>query len=593
MTTSTPNIATQGGAWLLGETPAAQVFTPERCTDEHRMMAQTAREFVTQEVLPELERMEQKEWDRARHLMRRCGDLGLLGIDAPEVHGGLELDTVAAVVVAEGLAAAASFGATYGAQCNLAIIPLLFFGTEAQQCRYLPGLVSGDVVGAYALSETSSGSDALSARARAARRPDGGFLLNGEKMWITNGGFADLFIVFAKVDGEHFTAFIVEWAFPGVSTGQEEHKLGLQGSSTTPVILQDAQVPEANLLGEIGQGHKVAFNVLNYGRFKLCASTSGGCKAALAESTRYAAQRKQFGKSIGEFGAIKHKLGEMTARTYAIESMLYRVAGAIDELVGAGGPSRAGAKLAAFEELAIESSMLKVAGSEALDYVLDENIQVHGGNGFVKDYPAERHYRDARVNRIFEGTNEINRLLIPGMLVRRAAAGRLALIPAAKGLQAELLAPMPVPSGADAPLDGARRCSEALKKVALMVVGTAMQRYGDALRDEQEVLSFAADIVMDAFAAESATLRAQAAADASSPTAGLHLDAARIVTDTATARCEAAAREALGAMAAGDTLRTQLSALRRLLRSPPGNNVAARRRLADVALSRAGYIFEG
>ena len=537
--------------------------------------------------------MEQKDWGRARHLLRRCGALGLLGIDVPEAYGGVELDTVAAVVVAESLAVAASFGATYGAQCNLAIIPLLFFGTEEQQRRYLPGLVSGETVGAYALSEANSGSDALSAKTLAVPQSDGSFVLNGEKMWITNGGFADLFIVFAQVDGEKFSAFLVERAFPGVSTGKEENKLGLLGSSTTPVVLQDAQVPAANLLGEIGQGHKVAFNVLNYGRFKLCASTAGGCKTALGESARYATQRKQFGKPIGEFGAIKHKLGEMTARTYAIESMLYRVAGEIDGLAEAGRSQRERATLGAFEEFAIEASILKVAGSETLDYVLDENLQIHGGNGFVKDYPAERHFRDARVNRIFEGTNEINRLLIPGMLARRALDGRLPLIPAATQLQEEITAPMPVGGLSADPLDGPKRTSGALKKVVLMVLGTAMQRFGKTLRDEQEVLSFTADIVIEAFAAESATLRAQAAADAGAAAAPLHACAARLIADTAAARCEAAAREALAAMADGDTLRIQLSALRRLLRAQPGNGVAARRELAETALARAGYTFQG
>ncbi|HJO38323.1 MAG: acyl-CoA dehydrogenase family protein [Vicinamibacterales bacterium] len=591
MTTSVAETEKQGGGWLLTETPAERVFTPERCSDEHRLMAQTTREFVANEVLPALERMEQKDWACVRQILHRCGELGLLGVDAPETYGGVELDTVAAVVVAESLAASASFGATFGAQCNLAIVPLLFFGSEAQCARYLPGLVSGETVGAYALSESSSGSDALSAKTRATRQPDGSFVLNGEKMWITNGGFADLFVVFAKVDGEQFSAFIVERTAPGVSTGQEEHKLGLRGSSTTPVILQDAQVPADNLLGEIGQGHKVAFNVLNYGRFKLCASTSGAAKTALAESARYAAERKQFGQAIASFGAIKHKLGEMSARTYAVESMLYRVAGAIETRIGEQpGPSGA-AKLAAFEEFAIEASILKVAGSEMLDYLLDENIQVHGGNGFVEDYPAERHYRDARVNRIFEGTNEINRLLIPGMLARRALAGRLALIPAAKQLQEEILQPTPVDAASDDPLAGARRVSTALKKVVLLVLGVAMQTYGDALRDQQEVLSFTADIVMDAFSAESVTLRASAAADTSK--ASLHVDAAQVAVQAAAARSKAAAREALAAMSSGDVLRTQLGALRRLLRGLPANTVAARRRLAEAAVSRAGYMFEG
>ncbi|HAK54075.1 MAG: acyl-CoA dehydrogenase family protein [Vicinamibacterales bacterium] len=591
MTTTMAHTEKQGGGWLLGETPTGRVFTPERCSDEHRLMAQTTREFVANEVLPALERMEQKDWACVRQLLHRCGELGLLGVDAPETYGGVELDTVAAVIVAESLAASASFGATFGAQCNLAIIPLLFFGSDPQCARYLPGLVSGETVGAYALSESSSGSDALSAKTRATRQADGSFVLNGEKMWITNGGFADLFIVFAKVDGEQFSAFIVERTAPGVSTGQEEHKLGLRGSSTTPVILQDAQVPADNLLGEIGLGHKVAFNVLNYGRFKLCASTSGGAKTALAESARYAAERKQFGQAIAEFGAIKHKLGEMSARAYAVESMLYRVAGAIEARIGEQAGPSGEAKLAAFEEFAIEASILKVAGSEMLDYLLDENIQVHGGNGFVEDYPAERHYRDARVNRIFEGTNEINRLLIPGMLARRALAGRLALIPAAKQLQEEILQPAPVDAPSDDPLAGAKRVSASLKKVVLLVLGVAMQTFGDSLRDQQEVLSFTADIVMDAFSAESVTLRASAAADTSR--ASLHADAAQVAVQAAATRSEAAAREALAAMSSGDALRTQLGALRRLLRGTPANTVAARRRLAEAAVSRAGYMFEG
>ena len=582
-----------GGGWLIADTSASRVFTPERCNDEHRLIAQATREFVAQEVLPGLERMDQKDWKHVRYLLRQCGKLGLLGIDASEAYGGVELDTPAAVVVAEGLAASASFGATYGAQCNLAIIPLLFFGTDAQRSRYLPRLVSGETVGAYALSESGSGSDALNAKTHAARLPDGSFVLNGEKLWITNGGFADLFIVFAKVNNEQFSAFIVERTASGVSIGGEEHKLGLQGSSTTPLLLDNAKVPANNLLGQIGQGHKVAFNVLNYARFKLCASTSGTAKTALGESARYAAERKQFGKAIANFGAIKHKLGEMSARIYAVESMLYRVAGTIDTFIGQRTKNASSTKLAAFEEFAIEASILKVAGSEMLDYVLDENIQVHGGNGFVKDYPAERHYRDARVNRIFEGTNEINRLLIPGLLARRTLAGRLALIPTAKKLQDEILAQPPSGVAINNPLDGAKYTSAVLKKVALLILGCAMQTYGEALRDEQEVLSFAADIVIDAFAVESATLRATTAHAAGTANEHLHLDAAAIVIQAAVTRCEAAGREALAVMSQGNALRTQVDTLHRLLSRPPANTVAARRRLAEAAVSRAGYMFDG
>ena len=593
MTTSAIEPAQKGGAWLISPEPASVPFTPEQLSDEHRLIAQTTAEFVSNEVLPGLARLERKEWDFARQLVRRCGELGLLGVDVPETYGGVDLDKVASVVVAEQITVSASFGATFGAQGNLTIIPILCFGTEAQKRTYLPGLVSGDLVGAYALSESGSGSDALSAKTRAVRLPDGSFVLTGEKMWITNGGFADVFIVFAKIDGEQFSAFIVERGFPGVSTGQEEQKLGLHGSSTTPLILQDAKVPADNLLGDIGKGHNVAFNVLNYGRFKLGAMTGGGAKAAIGEAARYAAERRQFGRPIGSFGAIKHKLGEMTAHSYAVESMLYRVAGAIDAMVAEGSDAHeSSSTLAALEEFAVEASILKVAGSEMLDYVLDENIQIHGGNGYVKDYPAERHYRDARVNRIFEGTNEINRLLISGMLVRRALKGQLALIPAAKRQQDDLLSPS-VDALPDGPLAEQRRIVDSLKKMALMVLGTAMHTYGDKLSEEQEVLSAGADIVINAFAAESAVRRARWIQEQGRPMAELHRDAASVVADVAAARSEMAARQALAAMAEGDQLRTLLGALRRLAKGVPTNAVAARRRLADETLSRAGYIFEG
>src|SRR5229473_2691858 len=374
----------------------------------------------------------------------------------------------------------ASFGATFGAQANLMVLPLVLFGSEQQKHKYLPRLLSGDLIGAYCLSEPGSGSDALGAKARATRQPDGSFVLNGEKMWITNGGFADLFIVFAKVidgQGEHFTAFIVERAFPGVSSGKEEHKMGLHGSSTTPVILQDVKVPAENLLGEVGKGHKIAFNVLNFARFKLGAMCSGGAQVAIAEAARYAGQRKQFGQPIASFGAIKHKLGEMIVRAYAVESLLYRTVGLIEARIDATphDPADQSAALATLEEYAVEASIAKVAGSEMLDFVLDENIQIHGGNGFVRDYPAERHYRDSRVNRIFEGTNEINRLLIPGMLARRAAKGSLAIIAAAKALQDELLGPPAAPPADDRVLAEERRAVDAFKKAALMVFGLAMQ----------------------------------------------------------------------------------------------------------------------
>jgi alkylation response protein AidB-like acyl-CoA dehydrogenase len=578
-----------GGSWLLEET-TDEIFTPERLTDEHRLMARTADEFMEKEVLPHIERLEAKDWDLLRTLIRRCGEIGLLGGSAPEAHGGLDLDKASAVVVVERIARYASFATTFGGQTNLCILPIVLFGTPDQQARYLPRLITGDLIGAYALSESGSGSDALAARTRATKAPDGSWRLTGEKMWITNGGFADVIIVFAKVDGEHFTAFVVERGFPGVSSGKEEHKMGLHGSSTTPILLQDAQVPAANVLGEIGKGHKVALNTLNYGRFSLGAMCTGGCREALGEAARYAAQRKQFGQPLAAFGAIRHKLGEMMARTYALESLAYRTAGLIDTAIGA---DRDGEHVArALEEYAVEASIAKVYGSETLHFVLDENVQIHGGNGFVADYPAERHYRDARVNRIFEGTNEINRLLIPGMLVRRALKGDLPLIPAARALQDEILSPS-LRGAADAEdgmLEPERLAAGAFKKVALMVLGTAMQTYGEKLTDEQEVLSAAADILIDTYAAESAVLRARQAGAAAHAGAGMHEAAARVFVHEAALRVETGARGALAAMAEGDTLRTLMAALRRLLKVAPANAVALRRQLADAAVARGGYI---
>ena len=581
----------KGGSWLIEDAAATEVFTPEKLSDEHRLMAQTTDEFVDAEVLPKLEQLETQDWELARRLIRRCGELGLLGVSVPEQYGGLDLDKVSSLIVAERIARAASFATTYGGQANLCILPIVLFGTDAQKQTYLPRLVSGELVGAYALSEAGSGSDALAARTRATRAADGSWTLNGEKMWITNGGFADVIIVFAKVDGEQFTAFIVEKSFPGVSAGSEEHKMGLHGSSTTPVLLQDARIPAGNVLGEIGKGHKVALNTLNFGRFKLGGMGVGGCRTAIGDAARYAAQRKQFGQPIAAFGAIRHKLGEMTARTYGVESLVYRTAGLIDASLS----DHDGTAVArAFEEYAIEASIAKVSGTETLDYVLDENVQIHGGNGYVKDYAAERYYRDARVNRIFEGTNEINRMLIPGMLVRRALKHELPVIAAAKALQDEVLSPSIASfgSGGDEGLDQEQRSVSAFKKVALMVIGTALQVHGSKLNDEQEILSYTADIMIDTFAAESAVLRARAAIAGSLPRAGLHEAAAAVFVHDAAQRIDAAARTALAGIAEGDPLRTLLAALRRILKIAPANTIAMRRRLADATVERGRYILD-
>jgi alkylation response protein AidB-like acyl-CoA dehydrogenase len=596
MTTTTTTAIRRGADWLLDATAPHDVFTPERLSAEHRMIRQTATEFLENEVLPATDRLEQKDWALARTLVKRAGDLGLLGTDVPETFGGIDLDKAAAVVVSESVGPGASFATTFGAQTGLAIIPILCFGTEAQQRKYLPAIVAGDVVGAYCLSESGSGSDALGARAKATPEPDGSWVLNGEKMWITNGGFADIYIVFAKVDGEQFSAFIVEASFPGVSHGKEEHKMGLHGSSTTPVLLQDARVPAENLLGEIGRGHKIAFNVLNYGRLKLAASCCGGSKFVIGSAAKYALNRRQFGVPIATFGAIRHKLAEMTARAYGVESMLYRTAGLIDGFV-----ARGQSALAALEEFAMEASLLKVASSEMTDFVLDENVQIHGGNGFVRDYPAERAYRDARVNRIFEGTNEINRLLVPGMLIKRALKGGVPLVAAAKRLQDELLAP-PAGSAAagTAPADLLAGTVAGMKKTAVMVLGLAMQTYGTALEQQQEVLMLASDIMMDTFMAESALLRAshagttdaaRATLDVASSRASLHADAAAVLTHDAGLRVDGWARTAIQAMTSGDTQRTMLAALRRLLKIAPVDTIAARRRIADAVADRKGYIF--
>jgi alkylation response protein AidB-like acyl-CoA dehydrogenase len=579
-------VSHKGGEWLTTDVSAAEIFTPERLTDEHRLAGRTAAEFVEKEVLPQLAQLENKDWALARRLIRRAGDLGLLGTDVPETFGGVALDKVASIVVGEAIGASASFATTFGAQTGLAIIPILCFGTEAQRKEYLPRIVSGEIVGAYCMSESASGSDALGARARATRQPDGSWRLNGEKLWITNGGFADVFIVFAKVDGEQFSAFIVERGFKGVSNGKEEHKMGLRGSSTTPIVLSDAEVPAANLLGEVGRGHKIAFNVLNYGRFKLAGMCTGGAKACIADAVAYAASRRQFGQPIAAFGAIRHKLAEMIVRTFAVESALFRTAGLIDAATEA--------KLdtaAALEEFAVEASVLKVAASEMIDFVVDENVQIHGGNGFVADYAAERYYRDARVNRIFEGTNEINRLLVPGMLIKRSTKGVLPIIAAAKQLQDDLLGPPPPAAESDDALASARRTVSAMKKAALMAIGLSLETHGEALQNEQEILMMLADVIIDVFVAESAVLRAEQSAGGQAASAAHEVDAASAFAHDAGLRVDATMRTLLASLGEGDTLRTTLAALRRLLKVAPVNTIAARRRLADAVIARRAYLF--
>ncbi len=584
-----------GGAWLLGETSPGAVFTPEDRSDEHRMIASTAQAFIEQEVIPRRDALEAKDWALARQLMRQCGDLGLLGADVPEVFGGVGLDVVSSVLVSEAMGRHASFATTAGAHMGLCIVPILWFGTPEQRTTYLPGLVTGEIVGAYGLSEAASGSDALGALATATRLPDGGYELNGEKLWITNCGFADLFVVFAKVDGEHFTAFLVPRTTPGVTPGREEHKMGLHGSSTAPLLLQGVRVGADAVLGEVGKGHKVAFTVLNYGRFKLGAMTTGGARQALKEAATYAATRRQFGQPIASFGAIQLKLSEMAARLYATESALYRVAGSLEH--GAV-PHEARGKI--FEQHAVEASILKVLASEMLQYVLDENIQIHGGNGFVRDYPAEGYYRDARVNRIFEGTNEINRLLLAGQLVRRAAKGEIPLIAAARALPEQLVT-LPI-TPPEEPVALLQHVASGLKKATVLLLGAAMQRYQEKIADEQEVLVWIADLAIDAYAVDSAVLRATRIIGGNEPDvvrlrqastgqAASHRDAALIAATEAALRAEVLLRRALPAVLEGDMLRIALSGARRLLKMPALDQRPWRRALAATCVARPGAVF--
>ncbi|WP_243090893.1 acyl-CoA dehydrogenase family protein [Thermus neutrinimicus] len=564
----------KGGGWLL-EAPE-RLYTPEDFDESVKEIARTTRTFVEKEVLPLLERMEHGELELNVPLMRKAGELGLLGIDVPEEYGGLDLPKVISTVVAEELSGSGGFSVTYGAHTSIGTLPLVYFGTEEQKQKYLPKLASGEWIAAYCLTEPGSGSDALSAKTRATLSEDGRhYILNGVKQWISNAGFAHLFTVFAKVDGEHFTAFLVERDTPGLSFGPEEKKMGIKASSTRQVVLEDAKVPVENVLGEIGKGHKIAFNVLNVGRYKLGAGAVGGAKRALELSAKYAKERHQFGRSIGSFGLIQAKLGEMASRIYAAESAVYRTVGLIDEaLLGRKG---AEAVMAGIEEYAVEASIIKVLGSEVLDYVVDEGVQIHGGYGYSQEYPIERAYRDARINRIFEGTNEINRLLIPGMLLRRALKGQLPLFQAAMKLQKELLEP-----GFEEPEDLEAHQVAGLKKLALMVAGLAAQKYGEKVEEEQEVLGAVADILIDAYAAESALLRARRLG-------GVALAMARLYLLQALDRAQASALSVLPRLVEGDEARVVYSAARRLTKHEPVDLVALRREVAGAVLEAEGY----
>lgn len=580
-------VGTRGGGFLLAETDPTEVFTPERLSKEHRLAAQTMREFLDREVIPHTAALEAKDWTLTRTLIGRLGELGFLGAEVPEAYGGLELDKITSLVLTEALGPAFSFAVSASAHAGIGTLPIVFFGTEEQKRRYLPRLASGEVLGAYALTEPTAGSDANAIRTTATRTPDGAFyLLTGTKQFITNAAFADLFIIFAKVDGEKHTAFIVERGTPGLTVGEEEHKMGIKGSSTASLILENARVPAENLLGEIGQGFKIAVNILNMGRFKLAAGVLGGAKTAFRAALTYAQERKQFNRPIAEFGLIKQKLAQMAARIYAVESMVYRTGGLVEQTLG-GAHADSRAVMSALEEYAVECSINKVFASEVLDFVVDEAVQIFGGYGFIEEYPIARAYRDARINRLFEGTSEINRLLITGMLLRRAQRGQLPLISAARAAADEILTPAAAGDGqVGGPLGAERQQVAMAKKAVLFAAGVALQKHAAGLEEQQEILAWLADMVTEIFAMESAVLRA---AQSSATEEALPALLARAYVHEALPRLEGAARQTLAASADGETLRTVLAGLRRLLRYTPLNMVALHRTIAGRAADAGRY----
>ena len=583
----------KGGAFLIEERTTDEIFTPEDFSEEHRMIAETTRQFVDNEVTPRIDELEKRDWDLTRELVRKAAELGLIGASIPEEYGGLGLDQTSTALVGENLGRSASFATTLGAESGIGLMPIIYFATDAAKQKYLPKIATGELITAYALTEAGSGSDALAAKATARLSDDGKeYILNGEKMWITNGGFADMFVVFAKVDGDKFSAFIVERQ-PGLTSGAEEHKMGIKGSSTTALVLSDVRTPVENLLGEVGKGHKIAFNVLNIGRFKLGAMCVGGMKLMVHESVRYANERHQFGKSISSFGAIKAKLAEQAIRTWVGESMVYRTLGMIEAGIHAVDAKDMDARLRAIEEYAAECSIIKVALSEYCDFVVDEMVQIFGGYGYSADYPAERAYRDARINRIFEGTNEINRMLIPGRLMKSALSGNLALLPAAQALMDEVLSPqMGGFDDDDSLLATEQKLTTNAKKVALMTLGTAAQKYMMKLGDQQEILMGIADIIMDTYAMETAILRARKlAAKQGEDATARYLDMTRVFCNDAVERIEAKAKNTLAGMAEGDELRTLLAALRRFTKLQPMNTIVARQRIADDLIAANKWIY--
>ncbi|MGB2678735.1 MAG: acyl-CoA dehydrogenase family protein [Candidatus Acidiferrum sp.] len=589
--------AAKGGSFLL-EIPAPQdVFTPADLTDDQKLIGQTAEEFVVKEVFPHIKDLEEKKPGLMAELTRKAAELGLMSGATPEEYGGAGLDKIATTVLTEKISIDGGFATTHGAHAGIGTLPIVYFGTEAQKKKYLPKLASGEYIGAYCLSEPQAGSDAQNLLTRAELNADGThYILNGQKMWITNGGFADLFIVFAKVDGEKLSAFIVEKNFPGCKPGNEEHKMGIRGSSTTPVFLENCKVPKENLLHEVGRGHIVAFNVLNAGRFTLGASCLGGAKHVLMAASKYTKERKAFGKQIGEFGLMKEKLAEMAVRIFAVDSMIYRTAGTIEAAMSAasGSGDKTQNTMKVLEEYAIESSIAKIYGSEMLDFVVDEAVQIFGGYGYHEDYPVCRAYRDSRINRIFEGTNEINRMLIIQMLMKRAMGGQLPLIQAAMKLADEILAGPSLEETPEGVLAEEARVIANAKKMFLQAAGGALQKFREKLADEQELIGALANMVMEIYAMESCLLRAQKAAAAKGEAASsAMIDAARVFIADAAERVDHEAKRAIAGVNEGDMLITQMAVLKRFGKRPAVDTIALRRRIAAAVQAQDRYPFEG
>ncbi|ETI66097.1 acyl-CoA dehydrogenase family protein [Neobacillus vireti] len=584
----------KGGSFLIEDISYQDMLTPEDFTEEHLMIAKTAEDFVEKEVLPQLEYLEKHEFDRTVKLLKKAGELGLLAADVPEEYEGLALDKITSSLLTEKMSRAGGFSLSHGAHVGIGSLPIVLFGNDAQKKKYLPALASGEQLAAYALTEPGSGSDALGARTTAKLNAEGThYILNGEKQWITNAGFADIFVVYAKIDGEHFTAFIVEREFPGVSTGAEEKKMGIKSSSTRTLILEDVPVPVENLLGEFGRGHVIAFNILNIGRYKLAVGAVGGSKGAFEMTVKYANGRQQFKTPISQFNLTKEKFGTLGSKIYAAESSVYRTVGLYED--NQGKLSTEDAKdikkvAGSIAEYAIECSVNKFFASEVLDYVVDEGVQIHGGYGFMQEYPIERAYRDSRINRIFEGTNEINRLLVPGTFLKKAFKGELPLFQKALALQEELMMLMPEEPG-DEPLAQEKHLVKNAKKIGLLAAGLAAQKFGKALEKEQEILVNIADIASNVYAMESVVLRTEKAiAKDGLEKNNQKLLYTQIFCQEAFNKIEADAKETLIAIEQGDTLRMMLSSLRKFTRHTPINVIAKKREAADVIIEAERYI---